>query len=58
MADEIDVAADRIEAFRSDALRRALSTPVLAGEPGECIECREHSKRLVGGRCAPCRDGR
>lgn len=58
MADEIDVAADRIEAFRSDALRHVLSTPVVAGEPGECAECGEDSKRLVGGRCAPCRDGR
>lgn len=27
-----------------------------AGVPGECHECGEQSKRLVDGRCAPCRD--
>lgn len=29
-----------------------------AGEPGECNECGEYNKRLVLGKCSPCRDGR
>ena len=37
------------------AIRRNAET-MDAGTPGECLECGEKSKRLVGGICAPCRD--
>lgn len=58
MADIADAAAERVDAYHELALRRVLSIPVAAGEPGECSECGEDSPRLVGGRCARCRDGR
>lgn len=43
------------EGLITEARRKA---DIPAGEPGDCTECGEPSKRLVGGRCAPCRDGR
>jgi len=39
-----------------DALIRAASTPMEEGVPGMCDECGDPSIRLVGGKCAPCRD--
>ena len=39
------------------ASRKAVEEMPL-GEPGECNECGEFNKRLVNGRCSPCRDGR
>jgi hypothetical protein len=37
---------------------RAARAAVPVGVPGECEQCGGDSPRLVGGRCAPCRDGR
>ena len=57
MADEMDFAAE----LEEEHLARSISAarqPVPVGEPGECEECGYDSKRLVKGRCAPCRDGR
>lgn len=36
----------------------AARLPIPAGVAGFCDQCEEYSPRLVGGRCAPCRDGR
>ncbi|RJG06508.1 conjugal transfer protein TraR [Noviherbaspirillum cavernae] len=55
MADEIDLAQDREEIARVDAIRRA-TKPLEPGMPGECDLCGEWSGRLVRGACAPCRD--
>ena len=57
MADDIDGAQATEEIQRKAALSRVVKT-IAVGEPGECHECGEHSLRLVGGRCAFCRDGR
>jgi hypothetical protein len=60
MADMIDEAnehRDKEEAAGVQAARdKAAQIP--AGEPGDCDFCGEWSGRLVGGACAPCRDGR
>jgi hypothetical protein len=60
MADEVDLVQENV-AMENDAhvrlaVRAAADIPV--GEPGICFECDEESKRLVRGRCAPCREGR
>ncbi len=57
MADVIDLAAEMQELHLEQSLRAA-RVIVPAGVPGECAECGEDMPRLVGGRCAPCRDGR
>lgn len=57
MADDIDQAQLTEEMHRRAAISNA-AQPIPRGEPGECSECGEYSPRLVGGRCAPCRDGR
>ncbi len=57
MADEIDQIQESQE-IEIAALIAQAAKPVPVGAPGICDECAEHSKRLVGGRCAPCRDGR
>lgn len=57
MADEMDLAAevaDRELSRLIDAARQ----PVAKGVAGECRDCGWLSPRLVGGRCAPCRDQR
>lgn len=56
MADDVDLAnaiADR-ELARALAARR----PEPMGWAGECWQCGWDAPRLVGGRCAPCRDRR
>lgn len=58
MADDIDRSQDYQMVMNYHAIRVVTSTSIPIGEPGECRECGEHSQRLVGGRCAPCRDGR
>ena len=57
MSDAIDDANELAEQHLAHSLAAAL-VPVPAGEPGECRQCGGDSKRLVGGQCAPCRDGR
>ncbi|MDR6850337.1 hypothetical protein J2Y57_003571 [Sphingomonas sp. BE137] len=57
MADQIDIAAELNE-LHFDISLRAARRPVPVGVPGECEKCGDDSLRLVGGRCAPCRDGR
>ena len=55
MSDEIDLAQEREEIARANAVRAA-SKPLAPGEPGDCEMCGEWSGRLVNGVCAPCRD--
>ncbi|WP_084253465.1 conjugal transfer protein TraR [Sphingomonas pituitosa] len=57
MADTIDEANQLAEQHLERSLRAARQ-PVPVGVPGECEQCGGDSARLVGGRCAPCRDGR
>lgn len=57
MADQIDMAAEISDLFLARSIRAARQ-PVPVGVPGECETCFEDSSRLVGGRCAPCRDGK
>lgn len=57
MADD----ADRADDIVARALNRAIAAPrppMVVGVAGECFSCERRSPRLVGGRCAPCRDGR
>jgi RNA polymerase-binding transcription factor DksA len=58
MSDDVDIAIELEEAHRDRALRqvREAARRIPAGEPGECVECGEYYARLVGGRCAGCRD--
>ena len=55
MADEADMAADLVAEHLAASLAAA-RVAVPAGVPGECDDCGDGSPRLVGGRCAPCRD--
>lgn len=58
MADIIDIASEfyqRIEERNISGIRAAASE-IPEGVAGECVECGLESKRLVNGRCAPCRD--
>lgn len=56
MSDEADLAA-AIGARELDRAIAAARVTVPAGVPGECDGCERYSPRLVGGRCARCRDG-
>lgn len=59
MPDEIDQVQE-LALIENDAavfeIRRRAELP--PGTPGYCGECTQKSRRLVHGRCAPCRDGR
>lgn len=55
MADQIDLAQHYADTMLADAIRKA-RRPVPAGVAGECTDCGDDSPRLVGGRCAPCRE--
>jgi hypothetical protein len=58
MTDEVDLANINAEMI-ADALiatTRRLAAQMPVGKPGTCRKCGEHSKRLVKGNCAPCRD--
>lgn len=55
MADIADFANDLAQAHVDRSIAAARQ-PIPAGAPGECVECEEHSPRLVHGRCAPCRE--
>lgn len=57
MADVVDMAVDLQDEHLARSLARARA-PIAAGGAGECEQCFEDSPRLVGGRCAYCRDGR
>lgn len=57
MADDADRAA-AIEARMLDHATALYRGVIAAGEPGTCRDCGHLSPRLVGGRCAFCRDGR
>lgn len=57
MADQADMAAE----IAAEAIARGVAAArvaIPAGVAGECEACGGDSPRLVGGRCAPCRDGR
>ena len=56
MADDLDLIAE--QELSLDKLIHSQRYNIPAGTPGECIDCGEYSPRLIGGRCAPCRDGR
>ena len=53
--DEIDITQDRMEKEILQA-REAYAKDIPEGKEGECIDCEEHSFRLIRGRCAKCRD--
>ena len=57
MPDNIDMAVE-ISDLHLERSIRAARQPVPVGVAGECETCLEDSKRLIGGRCAPCRDGK
>lgn len=57
MADVVDMAAELQDEHLALSLQRA-RLPIAEGVAGECEQCFEDSPRLVGGRCAFCRDGR
>jgi len=48
--------AAAISELHLESSLRAARQPVPAGKPGICENCDEESPRLVGGRCAPCRE--
>lgn len=55
MADVVDLA----QTIEQEHLARAIAAarvPVPAGAPGICDDCGDESMRIVGGRCAPCRE--
>lgn len=53
--DEVnEIAALEMNSLDIQARKAASEIPI--GEPGMCQNCEEHSKRLVTGLCAPCRD--
>jgi len=58
MADIIDIASDFLQLMeeRNVAAIRSEAAKIPEGVEGECVECGLESKRLVGNRCAPCRD--
>ena len=58
MADEADRAQAQEEWQREAMISSARSAPFVRGVPGECERCGDDMPRLVGGLCAPCRDGR
>jgi hypothetical protein len=55
VADDADRAQALVETL-TEAAVRAAARPIPAGVPGDCEDCGDHSQRLVGGRCAPCRE--
>lgn len=55
MADQIDLAQHYQEVALANSIRVARQ-PVPVGVPGICGDCGDDSPRLVGGRCAPCRE--
>jgi hypothetical protein len=57
MADVVDMAAELQDEHLALSLQRA-RLQIAEGVAGECDQCFEDSARLVGGRCAFCRDGR
>jgi hypothetical protein len=58
MADEADRAQAYEQIERDAMIASARAAPFIPGEPGECDRCGDDMPRLVGGLCAPCRDGR
>lgn len=58
MADEADRANEQTDMWLKAALHAARSIPIVPGVAGECERCGDDMPRLVGGICAPCRDGR
>lgn len=51
-----DLAAQLADAERDAAVKRAQGALFVEGVSGVCDECGEPRPRLVGGRCAYCRD--
>lgn len=56
MADDADIVVAR--SLEADVAVHSFRYDIPEGEAGECEECEEYSPRLIGGRCAFCRDGR
>lgn len=48
--------AQRNNEMWTDAAIRAARVRVPAGAPGICSECGDEVARVIGGRCAPCRE--
>ena len=59
MPDEIDRLQEiELQEHEAHMAQARAGAAIPTGEPGECSECGRDVKRLVRGRCAPCRDGR
>ncbi len=56
MADDADLIAER--ELRTDVAIHSLRYNIPKGRAGACEDCGEDSPRLIGGRCARCRDDR
>jgi hypothetical protein len=56
--DDVDEATERNQRRIDEGIARARAKPLAPGYEGDCDLCGEHSKRLVLGACAPCRDKR
>jgi hypothetical protein len=56
MSDEIDLAQEREQITRDDAIRANCTYELPPGVEGDCDMCGEWSGRLIGGACASCRD--
>ena len=55
MADVADMASDIAQAAL-DRNIRAASAPIAIGIEGDCRDCGEHTRRIVMGCCARCRE--
>jgi len=56
MADDVDIVGERN--LKDDAQIHAIRYDIPKGIAGICMSCEEPSLRLIGNKCAPCRDGR
>ena len=56
--DEIDYSTAVQQSTEEKAIAAAMkaASEIPEGNAGECIECGEESKRIVHGKCSPCRD--
>lgn len=57
MPDDMDRIQETEQMLTEAAIQNARQE-IPAGEPGDCNQCGELMPRLVGGRCARCRDGK
>lgn len=57
MSDELDATDERSQVMNDAAIQIIRNKAKLdPGVEGECDKCGDHTIRLIGGYCAPCRD--